>query len=577
MTRVQIGIHCSLQTDGSMPADGNVAMSRDGQPIFAVAEERVSRRKYDGDFRQGLRYALDRTGVSAGQVEVVGVSTYSRYVESSDADLDDIRTIVRAELGRKAAVEIARSHHEIHAFAAAAYCPEREALIAVLDNEGSLLGAPTGDRAQWAFEKSSYYRRIGEDLELVARDHDGPGEVGYGKAYSKITRYLGFQSYQEAGKTMGLAPFGGPRGDFPQLFERRPGARNAMRNTQDGLKDLESWFEDHAVRLGGPRSGAPISKLQADLAYWIQAELEASVFDRARGLLAATQAKALAMSGGVALNCVMNSRLRALPVSDVFVPPSPGDAGLAVGVLAWLERRTQGRIPLFRGTPYLGGDYSAEAAKADLAPFADQFHLDEVADPVADAADHLARGLIVGWMQGGSEYGPRSLGARSILADPRQPWMKEVLNNLVKGREWFRPYAPAVLIERAGEFFEEPFGSPYMMHTARCRDLCIRSAPAAVHVDDTARLQTVHRDLNPMFHRLIEAFADRTGLPILLNTSFNLGGEPIVEKPSDVARTLLNCPRLDLAYVGAIRLRRREGAVTKRVKTSQAAPASAFA
>lgn len=560
MSRIHLGIHCSLQPDGALPADGNVAISVDGRPIFAIAEERVSRRKYDGDFRQSLAYALQRTGIAASDVDLVGVSTFSRWVDAPDSDFDDIRAMVRASLGVDVPIHIARSHHEIHAWAAAAYCPEPDALVAVFDNEGSILQRPGGGYASLAFERTSYYRRRGDDLELIARDHFAPGEVGYGKAYSKVTRYLGFQSYQESGKTMGLAPFGVRPPHFPDLFARSEGAVTGLANGPDGLRDLEAWFASHGIALDPRLAGEAVRKRDADLAFWIQDELERSVAHRLRSLVSQFAPRAVALSGGVALNCVMNAKLReALPVTDIFVPPSPGDAGLAVGVLAWLERLTQGRIPCFPASPYMGGSFNRDETLKAVADSAGEVEAVEIADPVADCAERLTQGAIMGWVQGASEYGPRSLGARSIVADPRNPWMKEVLNNLVKSREWFRPYAPAVLATEAHRYFEEPFSSPYMMHTAVCKPACVRDAPAAVHVDGTARLQTVGEAESPDFFALIKAFGQRTGVPILLNTSFNLGGEPIVESPADAVRTLLNCPRLDLIYVGAIRIQRAAG------------------
>jgi carbamoyltransferase len=244
-----------------------------------------------------------------------------------------------------------------------------------------------------------------------------------------------------------------------------------------------------------------------------------------------------------------------LQTADVFVPPSPADAGLALGAAAWSSWQATGRRPRWTPDPYLGPPVEAAAIDAALHA-ATGIECHELADPVGSAVDDLVAGRIVGWFQGGSEYGPRALGNRTILADPADPWSREKLNNLVKHREWFRPYAPVCSEEAVSEIFESWGAVPFMMHVAPVRTERIGEMPGGVHVDSSARLQTVCSAQNPLFYSLVTRFIAASGSPTVINTSLNLDGMPIVESPDDALACLRGAPAMDALYIGRYRVRR---------------------
>jgi len=281
-----------------------------------------------------------------------------------------------------------------------------------------------------------------------------------------------------------------------------------------------------------------------DLSWQVQDDTERALLERARRLHEATGAKNLCIAGGVGLNCVANGRIvREGPFENVWIQPAAGDDGIAIGCAYYghLALRQQPRSYVMRHA-YLGRRYGREDEQRAFASWPTRVvtRRERVTDIAAATAAQLAEGKIVGWFQGGSEFGPRALGNRSILADPRNPAMKDLLNARVKHRQSFRPFAPAVLAERSHEIFEDGVDSPFMLLSMNVRPEWQERVPAIVHVDGSARVQTVHRESNPAFHALLEAFAERTGVPVLLNTSFNVRGEPIVETPTDAMKCFLS-------------------------------------
>ena len=557
-----IGINCSLQSNGKYTFDGNVALIRDGELIMAVAEERVSRKKYDGHFRHALNYVLERTKTSVESIEAVAVSTFAQPTEEEAASRYSIQQAVKDVVGANVNVSIAPSHHEIHALSAASQCGVEESLIVVIDNEGSIIGSRSNSKL-WEnrLERTSYYLFKDDRLTLLERDHDGFGEVGFGKAYSKVTRFVGFESYHQAGKTMGLAPFGNPHLlSSCQLFQvcSKRGVKTTMQNSDNGLADLKNWFKTQAIDLPAPRAKQnPIRPIDMQLSRWIQEELEKNVTRRLALLLNKYKVRHLCMSGGVSLNSVMNYRLLTeLPVDDVFVPPSPGDAGLALGAAAWYLWKQNGIIPKWTAKSYLGGEYSTKEIEKYLSQSLTSFTIRHHDDPARAAAQILSKGGIIGWFQGASEYGPRALGNRSILADPRNVWMKDIVNHQVKMREWFRPYAPSILLKKADEYFHLNKPEPFMMKIAHTKEAAKISLPACVHVDETSRLQTVTEEDCPLYAHLLESFYELTDVPAVLNTSFNLNGMPIVESPQDAIDCFLKSPHLNRLFLGNLEISR---------------------
>lgn len=561
MNDVVLGLHLSAPPGAGYTADGNAALLVGGVPVVAVAQERVTRRKYDGGFAEAARYCLEAAGLTISDVDVIAVSTFARPDVSGAPENLAAATHVERTLGAGPRVDVVPSHHLAHAATAAAQCPFDRALVAVIDNEGSVIGQP-GTGPLWAhpLERTSYYLLDGDDLRLVARDHDGPGEVGYGKTYSKVTRYAGFAGYQESGKTMALAAFGDPQ-RYARIPLFRAGddgrVRTALHNSEDGLADLAKIFVEYGDPLPPPRrSGERFDPAHLDLAAWCQTRLEESVCERIAGLAADHAVQAVCGAGGVFLNSVMNRSLQVrLQTSDVFVPPSPADAGLALGAAAWSLWRSTGVRPRWTPNPYLGSSHDDATIAAALAG-AHDITARRTPDPVAAAVTDLRAGRIIGWFHGASEYGPRALGNRSILADPSDPWARELLNNRVKHREWFRPYAPVSTEHGADDLFEISGPVPFMMHVAAVRRGRVPEIPGGVHVDGSARLQTVSPTQNPLFHDLVDRFTRTTRVPAVLNTSLNVDGMPIVETPTDAVECLRKAPGMHALHMGGYRVTR---------------------
>jgi carbamoyltransferase len=391
-----------------------------------------------------------------------------------------------------------------------------------------------------------------------------PGH-GLGWAYEYISVILGFVNTRvgymaEPGKTMGLAPYGAPNAsllegwidcdDFALDFSRFEKWFSAL-----GFGNLLRFSNRERALIQNERE---IGQYPRDLAFKIQAELERAVVYLATRLHEATGASALCLAGGVALNSVANGRIqREAPFEGIFVQPASGDDGQAIGLAyyGYVKRGAGSALKPIRHA-FGGRTYSAAEISSLLA--ASGLRYRELDDPdllAKDAASALSAAQIVGWFQGGSEYGPRALGHRSILADPRDHRMKDHLNDRVKFREPFRPFAPSVLLSEASNVFDIRGASPYMLIVADVHEDWQRRVPAITHVDGTARVQTVDKEVDPLYHMLISAFAEQTGVPLVLNTSFNLRGKPIVETPRDALQCFLYT-EMDVLYLGHFRVER---------------------
>jgi carbamoyltransferase len=537
--------------------DSAACLVRDGELLSAVQEERFVRRKFTGEFpEQSIRYCLEQAGATLADVDHVAfywepfhqlhrrlgqiASTLPaslRYWSSHSGKWwSMLRT--ESELVRRIAPPGARLRHRFHfvrhhlAHAASAFfvSPWERAAILTLDGAG---------------EMSSGVLASGEDRRIeILREVRYPHSMGY--VYVSLTHYLGFTPDSDEYKVMALASYGGPSRYydlFREIITLRPDGGFSVDSRyfayQTGRRD--PWVSDRFVEEFGPlrKRGEPVAERHQAIAWALQRRLEDVALHAARTLHATTKARHLCLAGGVALNSVMNQRLRAEgPFEDVFVPPAPNDAGTPIGAAYYVRHQVLGepRSYVFR-SPYLGPEHSDEACAAALREAGLESELLDEESLAARVAALLAEGRIVGWYQGRMEIGPRALGNRSILADPRRADMQDIVNERIKHREPFRPFAPAVLEEAAGEFFLDARPLPYMIFVLPVRAEKRDVIPAVVHVDGTARVQTVSRELNPRFHRLIAAFGARTGVPVLLNTSFNDNGEPIVESPAAAVRS----------------------------------------
>lgn len=442
------------------------------------------------------------------------------------------------------------SHHLAHAASAFLVSPFEEALTLVVDSFGSL-------RRDGRFETSSLW--LGRDRELTpiriyysdrvptdATPETWPAAASccsLGVFYSEVTLACGFRVL-DAGKTMGLAPWGSAR-LLPELGR-------FVRFADGGEVHIDPSYllflrdcERTRATLGGDDRFA----LDADLAYAAQKLLEEAVLHLVRFGYEQTGLSSLCLAGGVALNAVANARiLDETPIERIFIQPAANDGGIAIGAaFHTYYRRSKKPREFVMEHAYLGRRYDAREIGAALARFRGRPELERPDDLCARVASLLASGEVVGWFQGGSEFGPRALGNRSILADPRSRQMWERVNG-IKKRESFRPFAPAVLAEAQSEYFELSTPSPYMVLVSPVREERRMLLGAVTHVDGTARLQTVDRRTNALLHELISAFAGLTGVPVLLNTSFNIQG-PIVETPADAVETFLRS-ELDALVLG---------------------------
>mgnify|MGYP001606472661 FL=1 len=553
--------------------DSAACLVRGGEVVAAAQEERFSRVKGDSSFpARAAAWCLEYAGLRADELDAVAyyekpLLRFDRIVETflarAPRGLASFRhggprwtrerlripQIIREGLGGYAGPLLYTEHHESHAASAFFPSPFEEAAILTLDGVG-----------EWATATIGVGR--GSDVDILRELH-WPDSLGL--LYSACTYHCGFAVNSGEYKLMGLAPYGSPRFVDTLLREvvtlRDDGSfRLDQRcfNYLDGLTMTSRRF-DHL--FGGPprEADAPVTTREMDLARSVQVVAEEIVLRMARTAQAITGASTLCLAGGVALNAVANGRVaREGPFERLWIQPAAGDAGGAVGAALLAAHRGLG-VPRVAAAndgmsgALLGPEWSADElgqALDRLGARAERLDDDAL---IACCADTLAAGGAVGWFDGRMEFGPRALGARSILADPRDAMMPRTLNQKVKFREGFRPFAPSVLGERAGEFFELTDESPYMLVVAPLREAQRRvppslgedagssdrltqarsTVPAVTHLDYTARVQTVTPARSPRFHALLTAFESRTGVPMLINTSFNVRGEPIVCTPED--------------------------------------------
>jgi carbamoyltransferase len=520
--------------------DSACCLLQDGRLVAAAQEERFSRIKHDPSLpRAAFRYCLDAAGLSITDVDCIAY--YENPVKKLDRQLwmglpqvppaspqtlfrlDAMRPEreIRELLGFEGPVEYF-DHHRSHAASGYYYSGFPEAALLTVDAVG-----------EWA--TASYGAAEGARLDLV-EEVAFPDSLGL--LYSAITAYLGFEVNDAEYKVMGLAPYGEPRyvDAIRSLvsIENGGGFRLDLRYF-DFLRSVRMFSPELTRLLGAPprQPDAPLTPFTQDVARSLQVVLEEVLLAKAAYLRRRVPSANLCLAGGVALNCVAVERIVTSGLFErVFVQPAASDAGGALGAAALAHVRRTGERPdtrlahVFLG-PRFDADGIAALFRSSPARVAD-FRGSE-ADLLRATVDRLVSGKVVGWFQGRMEFGPRALGNRSILADPRDPSMRERINALVKKREAFRPFAPAVLATRAAQHFELNHPAPFMVETCRVRSPL--HLPAVTHVDGSARVQTVDADTSPRFARLLAAFEARTGCPILLNTSFNLRGEPIVCTP----------------------------------------------
>ncbi|KRP84848.1 nodulation protein [Bradyrhizobium pachyrhizi] len=534
--------------------DGAAVLVRDGRVIAAVEEERLNRVKHSNKFpSSSIRYCLSTAGVSLGEIDRIAFYATEAYCNSMLESLFmsrpnplDAKLLLRQLLAREFGTEVdaARvffvNHHEAHAASAFAMSGFEQSLVFAVDGEGDFC---------------SGLLAVGSGTE-IAQLASFPEHNSLGLFYLKTIRYLGYGLFDEY-KVMGLAPYGNPapyRELFAQFYE---------------LLD-NGGYRIHLDRIGGAlirniqirRKGMPFTQQHRDVSASLQEALERIVFHILRHHREVTGITRLCLAGGVAHNCTVNGKLLYSGLfDDIFVQPAAHDAGCALGAALMMSNELGRPAPRERlSDVYWGPDLGTEqAVEQELNAWFGHLDIQRSDDIAASAADWMANGAVIGWVQGRSEFGPRALGNRSILADPRPAENKNRINAMVKKREGYRPFAPSVLEEDASQFFELPDGKrefPFMNFVVRVREAHHSVLGAVTHVDGTARLQTVSRKTNPAYWDVINAFKKRTGIPVLLNTSFNNNAEPIVESVSDAIVAFLTTD-LDGLVVGPFQVKKR--------------------
>jgi carbamoyltransferase len=534
--------------------DACAALVCDGEVVAMAEEERFDRKKHSGAFpSEAARYCLESAGIGPQDLHAVGfyvqpwlywrmIVNRLRYMPRSlrsakGASTGSFMSFLRVRKDLAAAFPGADvsslsvrfvPHHLCHAASAFLLSGFDEAAILSIDASG-----------EWA--TTQYSEGHGRDIKVL-QEISFPHSLGI--LYSAATQYLGFRRQNCEGKIMGLAPYGEPRyiDTFREIIALHPQGEFRLDLSYFSHQYGEDpWSSPKWVDAFGPAREweSEISQVHEDVAASLQLRTEEVADHLARHLKEITSQSRLCLCGGVALNSVMNGKIAASGIFDeIFIQPAAGDAGTGLGAALWIDaQQNPDSQPWVQTHASLGPEYADEEIVAALECYKLEFRRED--DICQEAARLLSEGAILGWFQGRMEVGPRALGNRSILADPRSDEMKDILNRKVKHREPFRPFAPSVLADRAGDFFTTAQPSPFMLLVCDVKPDKRDVVPAITHVDGTARVQTVERQANPRYYDMIEAFGNLTGVPMVLNTSFNVRGEPIVNSPEDAVKCFM--------------------------------------
>jgi carbamoyltransferase len=577
--------------------DSAACLLKDGEIVAAAQEERFTRKKHDAGFpTHAIQYCLKEACIAAKDIDNVVfyekpfvkferlLETYLAFAPKGFTSFAKAMPVwIKDKLFQKSALIkelkstlgervdwrerlLFSEHHLSHAASAYYPSPFDSAAVLTLDGVG-----------EWTTTSLAIGK--GSDLKVVKEIHF-PHSLGL--LYSAFTYYTGFKVNSGEYKVMGLAPYGEPR--YADLIRE-----NLITVADDGSFQLDMSYFDYATGLtmtnkkfdalfgGPPRSSeTELTQREMDLAASVQKVTEDIVLELARGIAKDTGERNLCLAGGVALNCVANGILLREKIFDnIWIQPAAGDAGGALGAAlsTWYLHHNKERVvsterDAMKGA-YLGPEFTDSEIDAELTAYGANFTKLSEAEVIEEVASALADEKAVGWMQGRMEFGPRALGGRSIIADPRSPMMQKQLNLKVKYRESFRPFAPSVLREDVSEWFEHETDSPYMLLVADVQSDKRRamteeeealfgidklnvprsSVPAITHVDYSARIQTVHADTNPKYHAVISKFKEKTGCPLVVNTSFNVRGEPIICTPTDAFKCFMGT-EMDVLAVG---------------------------
>lgn len=588
--------------------DASAAIIRDGKLIAAVEEERFNRHKHCAGFpAESIRYCLKVAGIPMEDVDHIGISrdpsahlhkkilyAASRAAkslgggggkraqpETSEKGGRGIFGAISERLSNTAKVRDLKSdfikhlsvskdqlkaqfhnveHHRAHLASSFYVSPFEKAALLSLDGFGDFIST------MWGVGEGNSFEVMGQ----IEYPHSA------GILYTATTQFIGFPHYGDEGKVMGLAPYGKPRfmEEFREIIRTEEGGRFKLNldyfrhhaegvemSWDDGSPTIGRIFSDEYAKLFGPPQGkgAALTERERDIAASLQRRLEEVAFHILQHLHERTGLTDLGLSGGVAYNSVMNGKiLLHTPFRRLYVQPAAGDSGTALGVCYEIYNGLlrQPRSFVMEGA-YTGPEFSDEEIRAELERSEVKYETYSGRDVTRRAAQDIADGAVMGWFQGRMEFGPRALGNRSIVVDPRRADMKDILNERIKKREPFRPFAPSILEERVGDYFEQTHPAPTMLMVYQIRPERRAEIPAVTHIDGSGRLQTVSRSMNDRYYQLISDFNELTGVPIVLNTSFN-ENEPVVCTPRHAIDCFLKT-RMDVLYIGNHAVRRNTG------------------
>ena len=543
--------------------DSAACLLKDGVPVAAASEQAFSRKKHDERFPvNAIRWALAEAEIEMSDVALVAfydkpLVKFERILKSHLAHFPKsfkqfaagmpswfstklrLDKLLKREFAYTGAITYGH-HHLSHAASAFFASGWEDATVLTVDGVGEWSTATWG---------------VGRDREITLQ-----GEIRFphslGLLYSAFTAYLGFKVNSAEYKVMGLAPYGEPKyvDNIKEMFHLKEDGtfRLDMRcfDFDHGLRMFNSRFEDVMGRPARPMEAPSLEQFHKDVARSVQEVVNESMVKLATTAVEQTGVPRLCMAGGVALNCVANGHiLREAPIEDLFVQPAAGDAGGAMGAALWawhtlLEKPRGWKME----TAYLGPGYSDTHTQDTLDGLGAVYHRMDRQPLLDRTAELIDQSMVVGWYQGRLEWGPRALGHRSILGDARHPEMRDIINRKIKFREGFRPFAPSVLEECVGQYFEIDRPSPYMLLVAPVRDSGT-PLPAITHVDNSARIQTINRAQDALYYDLIDTFRKRTGCGVVINTSMNVRGEPIVNTPTDAYHCFMRT-HMDALIVG---------------------------
>lgn len=559
-------------------AGASAAVLVDGVPVAAIAEERLNRVKYYAGFpKLAILKCLEIAGVGFEDIDAVAVGRDSSAnlhkklefaikhpskllnlakIRSKSKTFDDLKTLIATECGVDAAKLRFSTHNVEHhlAHTASAYFASEWDHSAGITIDGS------GDFVSCLFSEC-----VGDEIRPLQKVFV-PHSIG--TMYTAVCQFIGYPKYGDEGKVMGLAPLGTDiyKPFFDGMLSQNGhgfalnssyflpfGSNQGMEINDAGEMIVHRLYSDKFINeLGQPREAyTEITQRDMDVAFGLQRVFEDYYIGLLNSLGKLVTTNRVSMAGGCALNSVANGKaLYLTPFTEHCIQPAAGDDGLALGSALYVSNVIlKEKKRWVMKNAYLGDEYSDDTIEAELKRYGIEYKKlgrDELIDATTD---EIMNGNVVGWFQGKMEWGPRALGNRSILAHPGYPNMKDILNARIKHREWFRPFAPSVLVDRQSEIFEQDYPSPFMLHVYKIKPEWRERLSAVNHVDDTGRLQTVARDENPLYYDLIQKFDEKTGIPVVLNTSFN-ENEPIVCQPSEAIECFMRT-KMDVLAIGS--------------------------